>query len=230
MRILRGRATALSADRDATETLVERTRGTGEPGVRVWRPPKNVAFGRRDANREGYERAREIATSRGYPVAERSVGGHAVAFTGTTVAFALAEPVEDSRSGITDRYDRVTHLVSSAMDALGVDVESGEPDGAFCPGTHSLSADGKIVGLAQRVHSDVAVTSGIVVVRDHQEIASALDPIYDALDVPFDRDAVGSISRAGGKSEPETVIETFVDHLTDGESRTVETVEDVSSL
>jgi octanoyl-[GcvH]:protein N-octanoyltransferase len=224
MYVLRGRGETLAADREATEGFVARTRETGEPGVRVWQPPKNVAFGRRDANREGYERACEIATEHGYPVAERSVGGHAVAFTGTTVAFALAEPVEESRSGITERYDRVTDRVRAALSDLGVDAEEGEPEGAFCPGTHSLSAAGKIAGLAQRVHSDAAVTSGILVVADHEAIADVLGPIYDALDVPFKRESVGSVARAGGDATPETVIETFVDHLTGGERNTVETV------
>ncbi len=224
MHVLRGRATDLSADREATRRFVEQTGTTGEPGVRVWQPPRNVAFGRRDANLDGYEQARQIATRRRYPVAERDVGGHAVAFTGQTVAFALAEPVENSRSGITERYDRVTGLVKSTLADLGVDAEEGEPERSFCPGTHSLSADGKIVGLAQRVRSDVAVTSGIVVVRDHEEIANVLDPIYDALDVPFERGSVGSIARAGGETAPEAVVEAFVEHLTGGNHSTVEEV------
>ena len=213
VQVYRGRAPTLAADREATQSFVERAGERGEPGVRVWQPQPHVAFGRRDANREGYERARESATRSGYEAVERSVGGHAVAFTGTTVAFALAEPVEDVRSGIHERYDRVTGLVEAALGALGVDAARGEPDGSFCPGSHSLSADGKIVGLAQRVRTDVAVTSGVVVVRDHREIAAVLDPIYDALDVAFDPDSVGSIARAGGESNPEEVVETLIEHL-----------------
>lgn len=224
MRVLRGRAATIAEDRAVTRQFVERTGETGDPGVRAWQPPKNVAFGRRDGNRAGYERARRLARRQGYPIAERSVGGHAVAFTGTTVAFAAAEPVEDARSGIIDRYDRVTALVVDAMNALDVDVEQGEPEGAFCPGTHSLSVRGKIVGLAQRVHSDVAVTSGIVVVQDHEEIGAVLAPLYDALDVPFERDAVGSIQRAGGDADPEVVIETLADHLTGPATPTVDLV------
>lgn len=224
MYVLRGRGETLAADREATRSFVERTRETGEPGVRVWRPPRNVAFGRRDANRDGYERARDVAVERGYTVAERSVGGHAVAFTGTTAAFALAEPVKESRSGITDRYDRVTDRVGAALTDLAVDAAAGEPEGAFCPGTHSLSAEGKIVGLAQRVRSDVAVTSGIVVVRDHEAIADVLDPVYSALGVPFERDAVGSVARASGDADPRTVVEAFVERLAGGERGPVETV------
>lgn len=219
MYVLRGREPTLSADRERTEELVERTRATGEPGLRAWRPPRNVAFGRRDANRDGYERARRVAAERGYPVVERSVGGHAVAFTGTTVAFALVEPVAESRSGITGRYDRVTGLVRAALADLGVDAERAEPEGAFCPGSHSLSAAGKLVGLAQRVHSDAAVTSGVVVVADHESVAEVLEPVYGALDVPFEREAVGSVARAGGEAAPGAVVETLVDRLASGAVR-----------
>lgn len=221
MYALRGRREELSADLAVTDDLVERTRETGEGGVRVWRPPENVAFGRRDSNRDGYERARQIAADHGYPIAERSVGGHAVAFTGNTVAFAVTEPVEDSRTGITERYDRVTGRVNAALSEVGVDAHEGEPEGAFCPGTHSLSAAGKIAGLAQRVHSDVAVTSGILMVEDHAAVADVLAPLYDALAVDFERDAVGSVARAGG--ETGAVVDAVIHHLA-GDDPTVDSV------
>ena len=217
MRVLRGRASTVSADRETTREFVDRTAETGEAGLRVWQPPRKVAFGRRDGNRAGYERARTHATRRGYTPVERSVGGHAVAFTGTTVAFALAEPVDDARLGINERYERTTSLLDSALAELGVETEQGEPEGAFCPGTHSLSATGKVAGLAQRVRTDVAVVSGVVVVRDHEAIADLLDPVYDALGVPFERDAVGSIARAGGEATPGVVVDTLVEHLSQWE-------------
>jgi len=140
---------------------------------------------------------------------ERSVGGHAVVFTGNTVAFALATPTDDMRSGIQERYEDATTTLASALSTLGIEPTEGEPDGAFCPGTHSLSARGKIAGLAQRVHRDVAVVSGIVVVCDHEEIASVLDPIYTELSIPFDPDSVGSIARAGGSDSPKVVCEAI---------------------
>lgn len=223
MRVLRGRATTLTDDREATRRFFERTTEAGKPAVRVWQPHPHVAFGRRDTNREGYEVARQVADEWGYLAIERAVGGHAVAYTGNTVAFALAEPVDESRSGIQDRYGRVEAAIRFALADLGIDATVGEPDGAFCPGTHSLSSTGKIVGIAQRVRTEYAVTSGIVIVRDHDQIADVLDPVYDALDVPFERDAVGSIARAGGNAVPSTVIGTIERHLA-GVDPEVETV------
>lgn len=223
MRILQGRVDTAEADRRVTRELVERVAETGTPALRVWQPPEQVAFGRRDTSREGYEPAVEHAREAGLPVVERAVGGHAVVFTGTTVAFARAEPVDDARTGIQERYNLTTAAVERALADLGVTVWEGEPDGSFCPGTHSLSASGKIVGLAQRVRHDVATVAGIVVVRDHERIAAVLGPVYDSLSLAFDSGAVGSVARAGGEAAPPAAMARLTDRLAD-EPRTVETV------
>ncbi|WP_324665567.1 lipoyl protein ligase domain-containing protein [Haloarcula sediminis] len=204
MRLLRGRASDPERDYQRTRRMVARAADDAEPALRVWCPHRQVAFGRRDRRAEGYDRARGAARDRGYAVLEREVGGRAVAYTGSTVAFALAEPTGESRErpagrgGIGHRYDRVSGAVQRALATVGVEASAGEPTDSFCPGAHSLQADGKLVGIAQRVRQAVALIAGIVVVRDHAAIADVLAPVYDALDVPFDPDTVGSVARAGG--------------------------------
>jgi len=42
-------------------------------------------------------------------------------------------------------------------------------------------------------------------VRDHEGIADVLDPVYDALGVPFNPATVGSVERAGGTADRERV-------------------------
>jgi len=224
MRVLRGRAETPERDGEVTKELIARTGETGEPRLRVWSPHRQIAFGRRDSNRDGYDRAREVVADSDYASVDRTVGGHAVAFTGNTVAFASAEPVSDARTGIQERYDEATATLERAFGDLGVDAYEGEPDGSFCPGTHSLSATGKIAGLAQRVHRDAAVVSGIVVVCDHEQIAATLDPLYDALDIEFDPDSVGSIARAGGPSSPDRVARRIEDALVGAASPAIEQV------
>ncbi|MBX0322795.1 lipoate--protein ligase family protein [Halomicroarcula sp. F13] len=209
MRLLRGRTSDYERDYERTREMVAGVADDATPALRVWTPHRQVAFGRRDRRAGGYDRAREAAESRGYPVLERAVGGRAVAYTGTTVAFALAEPVDGGRGDIGGRYDRVSAAVQRALGDVGVDAVEGEPPDSFCPGTHSLQADGKIAGLAQRVRQNVALTAGIVVVCDHDAVAAVLDPVYEALAVPFDPDAVGSVSRAGGRGDPDTVVEAL---------------------
>jgi len=184
----------------------------------VWAPHRHVAFGRRDANAEGYDRAKTLARKRGYVPVERQVGGRAVAYTGSTVAFSYARPGAD-RTAIDRRYADAVGRVRGALADLGVDASEGEPEGAFCPGTHSLQAQGKVAGLAQRVRRDVAVVGGIVVVRDRGAIADVLDPVYGALGVPFERGAVGSVAGAGGQDDPDAVCRALVDAFAGGDIR-----------
>jgi len=194
--------------------MTDRVASDREPALRVWRPHRQVAFGRRDATGDGYERAQVAARDRGYAVVERSVGGRAVAYTGSTVAVALAEPTENPRETIQRRYARVSDAIQQALDDCGVDARTGEPPDSFCPGTHSLQADGKVAGLAQRVRRSVAVVGAVVVVRDHEEIAAVLTPVYAALGVPFDPNSVGSVARAGGTDDPDRVVAALEAALT----------------
>ncbi|WP_129112606.1 lipoate--protein ligase family protein [Halegenticoccus tardaugens] len=228
MRVIRGRAASREADRDVTAEMLRRTAETGTPAIRAWTPHRQVAFGRRDAHAAGYDRARRAAEERGFPPVERSVGGRAVAYTGeTTLAFALAVPVEDLRVGLDERYEDATETVLRALRGLGADVEGGEPPASFCPGRHSLRADtgGKIVGIAQRVTQGAALVSGCVLVDEREELVDVLVAVYGALDVPFDPDSVGSVAAAGGPSDPEAVARAIEEGFADGRETTVEHVE-----
>ena len=224
MRVIRGRLEAPAADSERTTQLLEAAAETGEPALRVWRPPKQLAFGRRDSRAEGYQAAREAAAERGFPPRERRTGGRAVAYTGTTVSFALFVPIDDVRVGMRERYDDAAMAVQRALWRLGVPAQQGEPPDAFCPGNHSLSWRGKVAGLAQRVQRGVALVGGIVVVDGHEAIAEVLEPVYAALEVPFDPDTVGSVERAGGRADPDEVVETLEAALVDGRAVEVETV------
>ncbi|OAQ53518.1 hypothetical protein HTG_08545 [Natrinema mahii] len=219
MRVLRGRADSIAADRDATKRLLA-SAADGEPAVRVWVPHRQIAFGRRDAELEGYDRAREAADDRGFPPIERSVGGRAVAYDGeTTLAFARAEPVEEYRRGTTDRYERATAAVERALEGLGPSPVRGEPDDAFCPGTHSLSTEGKdgqrrkLVGIAQRVRQDAALVAGVVLVANRSALADVLEGVYDALGLSLEPASVGTVADAGGPADPGPVRAALEDVL-----------------
>jgi octanoyl-[GcvH]:protein N-octanoyltransferase len=205
MRVFRGRGTTIEVDREANGRLFE-VAAAGESAVRVWAPHRQVAFGRRDSRLDGYDDAREAAQERGYPPIERSVGGRAVAYDGeTTLAFARAEPISDFRRGTDARYERLTADVVDALEGLGVDVEPGEPADSFCPGAHSLSTPGssgprKVVGIAQRVRQDMALVSGILLVDNRADLAGVLEPVYDALGVPFDPKSVGTVAAVSSAS------------------------------
>ncbi|AGB33226.1 biotin/lipoate A/B protein ligase [Natrinema pellirubrum DSM 15624] len=233
MRVLRGRADSIPADRDATRRLLS-SAADGEPAVRVWVPHRQVAFGRRDAELEGYDRAREAADERGFPPIERSVGGRAVAYDGeTTLAFARAEPVAEYRQGTTDRYERVTAAVERTLEGLGPSPVRGEPEDAFCPGTHSLSAedrDGqrrKVVGIAQRVRQDAALVAGVVLVANREGLADVLEEVYGTLGLSLEPASVGSVADADGPADPAPVRRALEDELV-GDA-TVGSIDDAES-
>ncbi|WP_049979929.1 lipoate--protein ligase family protein [Halolamina rubra] len=231
MRVIRGRADSPEGDRERTRELLDSVAEDGTPVVRAWTPHRHLAFGRRDANEPGYDDARVAARERGFPPVERSVGGRAVAYTGTTVAFAALEPTEESRTGITDRYEAGVDTVVDALASLGVDAERGEPPDSFCPGDYSVQAPcstddgdrrpGKIAGIAQRVTAGAAMVSGVVVVDGRDEVRDVLDPVYDALEVAFDPASVGSVAAAGGPSDPDAVARALEDAIVDGRERSV---------
>lgn len=237
MRVIRGRGPTLETDRAATNSMLETAAETGEPAVRVWQPPKQVAFGRRDTNATDYAGAVRAARDRDFQPVERSVGGRAVAYTGRTLAFAVAITTEGCRSGIEDRYRTATATVLDALRELDADVEPGEPPASYCPGSHSIRAvdGGKVAGLAQRVRTDVVLVSGCLVVAaaDEPEIGDVLDPVYDALEVDFDPESVGSVAGAGGSATPSDVARTLETAFVDGEwgdgDRTVVAVDDLNA-
>lgn len=231
MRVVRGRAETPGADREATAALLAHTAETGETGLRVWLPHRQVAFGRRDAASDGYDRAREAARDHAFEPLERDVGGRAVAHTGETLAFGYTVAGDDPRSGIQSRYRGVTSLLQRALDSVGVRARRGEPDASFCPGQHSLQRGGKIAGIAQRVRQEAALVGGCVTVRagDEREIAEVLDPVYGVLDVPFDPASVGSVEGVGGSGDPGAVAQAIEDVFVDtaGGAVTADSVEDL---
>lgn len=208
MHLVRGRAPDPVQDREPTARLLENAT-EGVPGVRVWAPPRHVAFGRRDARASGYERARRAAERAGFVPVERSVGGRAVAYSGETLAFAVATPRDDRGDSIDDRYTTVGRVVQRALRDLGAVVAPGEPPASFCPGDHSVRVNegGKLTGLAQRVRADAALVAGCLVptVADAAVLGRVLTPTYDALEVDFDPATVGSVEAAGGPTDTTTI-------------------------
>lgn len=225
MFVLQGRGNTAEADRKLTEVLRRHAAEEREPAVRVWRPRRQVAFGRRDVGAPGYAHARRVARDRGYAPVGRSVGGRAVVYHGTTVAFARAEPVSDPRTGLDDRYERAIRAAERALESVGVEVSRAEPAGAFCPGSHSLSVgDGKIVGIAQRVTTDAALVAGVAIPRDRWPVAEVLAAVYDELDVSFRPSSVGSVRAAGGDPDPDALVGALESVLVGDTDATIEQV------
>ena len=233
MRVYRGWTDRPQTDRELTDRLVDGA-ADGVPGVRVWAPPRQIAFGRRDARASGYDRAKRAAERAGFRPVERDVGGRAVAYTGDTLAFAVAVPTDGEREGIDERYTSAARTVRSALRELDASVVEGEPSRSFCPGAHSLRvADGgKLAGIAQRVRSDAALVAGCLIVTrsDAATIAETLDPVYDALAVEFDPGSVGSVAAAGGPSDTRRVARAIEQAFLDAVDGTVNSSDRTASV
>lgn len=226
VRVYRGRRATREADRAATRAMVERAAETTTPAVRVWTPGQQLAFGRRDTRADGYETARTAAADHGFPPVERSVGGRAVAYADSTLAFAHAVPTDDGRTGLDDRYATAVETVVDALRACDAAVERGEPPESFCPGDYSVRATGggKIAGIAQRIRGEAALVAGSVTVADRASIRGVLADVYDALGIAFDPDSVGTVAAAGGPADPAPIRTALEDALVDGRERVLRDV------
>ena len=164
--------------------------------LRLARPGRMVAFGKRDVVSEGYLRAVEAARERAYETVERMAGGRAAAFHEDTISFAHAIPDPDPRPRVTERFERAAGLMTEAFAALGVDARVGEVGGEYCPGSHSVNAGGerKLMGVGQRLVRGGVHVGGIVVVDGAGALRDILVPVYGALGLDFSPATAGSLA------------------------------------
>jgi octanoyl-[GcvH]:protein N-octanoyltransferase len=82
------------------------------------------------------------------------------------------------------------------------------------PGDHSIRVGDresgmKVVGIAQRVTRRATSVGGIVLVEDEEGLARVLEHVYAAMCLPFRKESVGSLQRAGYEVGVEEVIGAF---------------------
>jgi lipoate-protein ligase A len=190
--------------------------GTRPATVSITPSTRHVGVTRRDTFRPGFQDAVEAAGEMGYPVLVRSSGGGATAADRGTFGFSIIRPVDETNSGrsIMERYDEAAAFVLGAFSRLGVAAEVGEVRDEFCPGDHSIRVGDreggmKVVGIAQRITRRATSVGGIVLVEGEQELARVLERVYDAMQLPFRPQSVGSLHRAGHRAGVQNAIEAF---------------------
>jgi lipoate-protein ligase A len=163
--------------------------------VRLSRPGRVVAFGRRDVVAPGYRDAVEAAERAGFPGMERLSGGRAAAFSegALSLTFTLPDPQPAKRTNL--RFTEATGLVRDAFRDLGVDARMGEVPDEYCPGEFSINARGrtKLAGVGQRMIGGAAHIGLVIIVSGSELVADVLEPVYSSLDLDFNRDTVGSL-------------------------------------
>lgn len=170
--------------------------GRMEATLRLHVPGPVLAFGRADRVTSGYPAAVRAAEAHGFAAVERLAGGRAAVFHERTLAFSLATPELESKSGIEDRFEMVAGLMANAFETLGVDARIGELPGEYCPGRWSVNVAGKVkvMGVGQRLVRGAAHVGGVVVVDDGHRIRDVLIPVYRALGLDWDPRTAGSLA------------------------------------
>ena len=164
--------------------------------LRVGRPGRHVAFGKRDVVAAGYQDAVRAAREGGFEAIERLAGGRAAAFHEDTISFAHAIPDADPRARVDERFEATAGLIAAAFGRLGVDARVGEVEGEYCPGAHSVSARGerKLMGVGQRVVAGGVHVGGVIVVAGGQRVNAILGPVYEALGLSWRPEATGAVA------------------------------------
>jgi lipoate-protein ligase A len=164
--------------------------------LRIARPGRIVAFGKRDVVAAGYSEAVAAAANEGFAGIERLAGGRAAVFHENTISFAHAVRDDEPRAHVTERFDATAGLIVRALERLGVDARVGEVPGEYCPGAHSVNARGerKLMGVGQRIVKGGVHVGGVVVVADAELVNRPLVPVYAALGLDWRPEATGSLA------------------------------------
>lgn len=177
--------------------LEEVAAGERGPAALMWTSAPYVGATRPETRLPGFAKAVRRAEDSAFPVLVRNSGGGAVAANQGSISFSLTYPVEDLRHGLYERYAEGVGIVSEALRRVGVDAESGEVEGEFCPGAYSVRSGGpmgvKHAGLAQRVTRRAARLEALVLVSDTEEVRNVLGLFYGALGLPFRRESVADL-------------------------------------
>lgn len=164
--------------------------------LRLYRPGREVAFGKQDVAATGYQAAVRAARRIGFEAVERLAGGRAAVFSPSTIALGWTIPDPEPRPRTEQRFETVAALLRDALGDLGVDARIGEVAGEYCPGRFSINSAGatKLAGLGQRVARRAAHVGGVVVVDDSAGVRDVLEPVYAALGLEWRPEVTGSVA------------------------------------
>ena len=156
---------------------------------------------------------RRLRGQAGFEAIERLAGGRAAVFHSGTIAFSWTMADTVPREDVMARFDEAADIMMRALRRLGIDARVGEVPGEYCPGQHSVNARGerKLMGVGQRLIRGAAHVGGVVVVSGGERIRDVLAPVYDALEVPWRPETVGSVEEEIGGAEYEAVVDAILD-------------------
>lgn len=185
------------------------------PTLRLHVPAAMVAFGRADRVTPGYPAAVRAAEAHGFAPVERLAGGKAAVFHESTLAFSMALPDPEPKTGIQERFEMISQLMVDAFEDLGVDARIGEVPGEYCPGQWSVNVAGKtkVMGVGQRLVRGAAHIGGVVVVDGGDRVRDVLIPVYRALGLDWDPRTAGALADRSPGLSNERVAKSILDQF-----------------
>lgn len=155
----------------AYDELMCRRVGEGAaPLVHVWRHEKALVLGLRDRRLPMAELGMSWLSSQGYQVGVRSSGGAAVPLDPGVINISLIVPVGEGKPDFRAGFAEMRDLIAETLQRFGVDIQTGEVKGSYCPGDFDLSIDGrKFCGISQRRQNKAYAVQAFVVVEGHAE-------------------------------------------------------------
>lgn len=211
-------ATTAHADHPArdmalTESMLRAAAArTGPELIRIFRPGPTVAFGRSEQRRSGFRAASEAARAHGREPVVRLAGGQAAAYDPRCVIVEIIRYETSSFGGIDERYADLAELLFDALAEHGVEVETGELSGEYCPGRFSLHlVDGgrKVAGIAHRIIRGASLTTAVLVVDGGDDLRATISDVYGALEIPVDADLAGAASESNPRLAADSVAGTL---------------------
>ncbi|MEX0620447.1 MAG: hypothetical protein WD181_02605 [Solirubrobacterales bacterium] len=211
--------------------LEQVARGERGPTVRLSRPGRVVAFGRRDLNSPGYAKAVEAAREAGFGAMERIAGGRAAAYSEGTLSLTITLPDEAPARRSSARFEYAAAIARDAIGELGIDARIGEVEGEYCPGAFSVNSRGrtKLVGIGQRMIRGAAHVGLVIAVRDAELIREVLDPVYTAIGLDWNPATVGAIDDELPAIKLEVVEESLLERI-GSESELIQTALDETTF
>ena len=199
--------------------------------VRLSRPGRVVAFGRRDTNANGYQKAVAAARSSGFEAMERIAGGRAAAYTEGTLSMTMTFADRTPARRTNERFEYAAGLARGALSDLGIDARVGEVPGEYCPGAFSVNSGGltKIVGIGQRMISGAAHVGFVIAVRNADLIRRVLEPVYASLGLDWQPSTVGAVEDELPEAGLATVEEALLARIS-ASSRLVENELDTATV
>jgi octanoyl-[GcvH]:protein N-octanoyltransferase len=131
--------------------------------VHLWRHQRAMVLGARDAKLPNAAAAVRLLREQGVQTAVRHSGGAAVPLDGGVVNLSLVMPASAHDLNPDPHFESMAALIREAVGTTGKRVQTGEVEGAYCPGSYDLSIDGfKFCGIAQRRLTRAVVVQAFV--------------------------------------------------------------------